>query len=94
MSIKPAAAPSASSLAGRGTLTTGKDRRGCLDRKTTRQRAETAERALLVRGQELIAPGDRRIHRLLAFGEIARAGGREQDIVRRVGGADPRPSAL
>ena len=33
------------------------------------------------RGQELITPGDRRIHRLLAFGEIARADGREQDVV-------------
>ena len=72
----------------------GKDRRGCLDRKPTRQRAETAEHPLLVRGQQLITPGDRRIDRLLAFGQIARAGGREQDIVRRVGGADPPRSAL
>ncbi len=32
-------------------------------------------------GEQLIAPGDRRVHRLLAFGEIARADGREQDIV-------------
>ena len=82
MSIKPAAARSASSLVGRGILTTGKDRRGCLDRKATRQRAETAEHALLVRAEQLITPGDRRIDRLLAFGEIARADGREQDIVR------------
>ncbi len=39
------------------------------------------ERMLLVRAKELIAPGDRRIHRLLAFGQIARAGGREQNVV-------------
>ena len=65
----------------RATSPTGKDRRGGVDRKATRQRAEAAEGALLVRVEQLIAPGDRRIHRLLAFGEIARADGREQDVV-------------
>ena len=48
LSIRPAAAPSASSLSGRGPVTTGKDRRGRLDRKRARQRAEATERALLV----------------------------------------------
>ena len=37
--------------AGRGTLATGKDGCGGLDRKSTRQRAETAERALLDRAK-------------------------------------------
>ncbi len=82
MSIRPAAARERFVAPGRGTLTTGKDRRGGLDRKASRQHAETAESALLVGVEELITPGDRRIHRLLAFGQIARSGGREQDIVR------------
>jgi len=34
-----------------------------------------------VRGQQLITPGDRRVDRLLALGEIAPADGGEQDIV-------------
>ena len=58
-------------VAGRSRLTTGKDRRGRVDRKQARQRAETAEGALLVRVQQLITPGDCRIHRLLTFGKIA-----------------------
>ena len=49
--------------------------------ETPRQHAQTAEHALLVRGQQLITPSDSRIDCLLAFGEIARAGGREKDIV-------------
>ena len=64
------------------SLPTGKDHRGRIDRKTTRQRAETAECALLVRAEELITPSDRRVHRLLALREIAWAGRREQDIMR------------
>ena len=66
---------------GRGILTTGKNRRGCVDRKPARQRAEAAEGALLGGAKQLITPGDGRIHRLLAFGEIARPDGREQHIV-------------
>ena len=31
--------------------------------------------------KQLITPGDRRVHRLLAFREIARASGREEDVV-------------
>src|SRR6478672_1004932 len=62
--------------------TTGKNHRGRVDRKTTRQRAEAAEGALLVRAKELIAPSDRRIHRLLALRKIASADRREQGIVR------------
>jgi hypothetical protein len=34
-------------------------------------------------GEQLITPGDRRIDRLLASGQIAQARGREQDIVRQ-----------
>jgi hypothetical protein len=59
------------------------DRRSCAHRKTARQRAETTECSLLLQGQELITPGDRRIDRLLTFGEIARAGGREESVVRQ-----------
>ena len=81
LSIRPATARERFVAPDRVPLTTGKDRRGGLDRKTARQRAETTERALLVRVKQLITPGDRRIDRLLAFGEIAWADGREQDIV-------------
>ena len=38
------------------------------------------EGPLLIRAQELITPGDRRIHRLLALGEITWADGRKQDV--------------
>ena len=82
MSIRLATARSASSPLAEGLLTTRKDRRGRLDRKPPRQRAETTKHALFVRAKQLIAPGDRRIDRLLAFGEIPRADSREQDIVR------------
>jgi hypothetical protein len=68
-------------VSGRGTLTAAQDCSGRLDRKSTRQSAETAKQPLLTWSQQLIAPGDRRIHGLLAFGEIARADGREQDVV-------------
>jgi hypothetical protein len=34
-----------------------------------------------VRGEQLVTPSDRRIHRLLALGEIAWPDGREQDVV-------------
>ena len=64
-------------------LTTAKDRGGCLDREPPRQRAKTTKHALFVRAEQLITPGDRRIDRPLAFGEIASwADGREQDILR------------
>jgi hypothetical protein len=56
-------------------------RSGGSDRESTRQRAESAERALLIGAEQLIAPGDGRIHRLLTFGKIARADRREQDVL-------------
>ena len=65
----------------RGTVVPRNDGCGCFDRKPARQHAETAEYALLVRAKQLITPGDRRIHRLLALGEIARPDGREQDVM-------------
>src|SRR5207237_239744 len=49
----------------RTTLTTGKDRRGRVNRKQTGQSAEAAEGALLLRVEQLITPGDRCVHRLL-----------------------------
>jgi hypothetical protein len=61
----------------RGPLTT----RDGFDRKPPRQYAETPEDALLVRAKQLITPRDRRIHRPLALGEIARPDSREQDVV-------------
>ena len=61
--------------------TAGKDRRGRVDWEQAGQRPEAAEGALFVRVEQLITPGDGRIHRLLAGGKIARAGGREQDVV-------------
>ena len=62
-------------IARRLTLTTREDGRRGLHRKATRQSAETTERVTFVRTKQLIAPRDRRIHRLLALREIARADG-------------------
>jgi len=56
---------------GRRTLTTGQRGRGRVDRKEAWQGAKMAEGALLVRVQQVITPGDGRIHRLLTFGKIA-----------------------
>ena len=61
---------------------TGEDGRGRLDRKTARQRAEATEQLLLVRCEQLIAPGHRGVHGLLALGEIARANRRKQRVLR------------
>ena len=79
--INAASAPIASSLRGRFGLTTGKNCGSRVDRKQTWQRAEAAEGALLGRGKELITPSNGRIHRLLAFREVARTDRREQDVV-------------
>ena len=62
-------------------VTTGKDRRRRVNRKATGQRAQPAEGPLAVRVEQLITPGERGIHRLLACGQITQADGREQDVV-------------
>ncbi len=65
---------------GWATPTAGKDGDRGVDRKQTWQCAEAAKCALFVGVEELITPGNRRIHRLLPFGEIARTNRREQDV--------------
>jgi hypothetical protein len=56
---------------------------GCLDRKAARERTKPTEHSLLVRRQQLIAPRDRRIHRLLAFGKVAQTEAREQQVLSK-----------
>ena len=82
MSIRPATERALLDPAGR-VFPIDEDRGGRFDRKPTRQRAEPAEHALLVRSKQLTAPRDRRIHRLLPLGKIPRAdgGSRQQNIL-------------
>ena len=61
-------------------LTIRKDRRGGLDRKEAWQYAEPAERALFVRIEQLVTPGDGPVHGLLTFGEIASTDTREPGV--------------
>jgi hypothetical protein len=64
-----------------GVLTTAKNRSRGLNRETSRERRESTEKELLVRGEEFIAPRHRRIHRLLTFGKIAPPAARQQHVL-------------
>jgi hypothetical protein len=68
-------------IVARIVVATGEDRSGRLDWEEARQRGEPAKGPLLVRVEELVAPTDCCIHRLLTSREVPRGDGRQQDII-------------